>query len=333
MNHNEKMWVFYVTLSENSWGVKNQKFSFEEEAWDLALKAAAKNGFNTIKLDVGDGVRYNSHPELAVADSKSRKWVKEQIKKAEALGLRILPRVNFSAFHCSWLGEYSRMISTKPYYNVCRDVILEVCEIFEGPEYLSLCMDEEDGDHLFRRDMYIIREGELLWHDLRFLFDCTREAGSKPWICSDILFTHPEEFPKEMGTEDMLISPWYYNALRKEHYTRVDARQITIDYYNQPKYKWMNMTYVEEDPFLVRFREQALPNAKKGYMYLPGLSPCNHCAWCEQDVMEYFSKNAPESIVGFYEAPWQWMTMENIEAQYEAMRRYAKAREMFFPQG
>ena len=225
------------------------------------------------------------------------------------------------------------MIGTKPYYNVCRDVILEICEIFEGPEYLSLCMDEEDDDHLGKRDLTTIRSGELLWNDLRFLFDCTREAGAIPWIAADTLFNNPDDFYKEMGTEDMLISPWYYNALRKEHYTRIDERQHVIDYYNQSKYKWMNLTYVEEDPFLVRFREQAIPNAKKGYMYLPGLSPTNHCKWCEQDVMEYFRDNAPDSIMGFYEAPWKKMKMEFLENQYEAMRRYAKAKEMFFPKG
>ena len=85
MNKKEKLWVFYVTLSDNSWGKKNQTFEFEEEAWNLVLPEVAKHGFNTIKLDVGDGVRYNSHPELAVSDSRSRRWVREQIKKAADL--------------------------------------------------------------------------------------------------------------------------------------------------------------------------------------------------------------------------------------------------------
>lgn len=336
MNNNEKKWIFYVTLSNNMWDNKEDSMNFEDEAWDEILPAAAKHGFNTILLDVGDGVRYNSHPELAISQSKSRYWVKEQIKKAADLGLKIIPRVNFSATHDAWLGEYAYMVSTKPYYSVCRDVILEVCEIFDGPDVVSLCMDEEDEDHVKNRegDITIIRQGDLFWHDLQFLFDCTREAGATPYIAADALFTNPEEFHKKMGVDDMIIGPWYYNALREEHYTRIDARQVTIDFYNQPKYKWMNMTYVEEDPFLVRFREQAIPNAKKGYKYIPGLSIYNQCPWCEQDVMEYFSVNAPESILGFYEAPWAGgTTMQSLEKQYQAMRCFKTAKDMFFPKG
>lgn len=328
-----KKWIFYATLSQNMWDNKKDSMIFEEEAWDKVLPEAAKHGFNTILLDVGDGVRYNSHPEIAITPSKSRYWVKEQIKKAADLGLKLIPRVNFSATHDAWLGEYSYMVSTKPYYNVCRDIILEVCEMFEGPELLSICMDEEDEDHVKNKegDLTVIRHGNLLWHDLQFLFDCTREAGATPWITADILFTNPDEFPERMGINDMIVGPWYYNALRKEHYTRIDKSQETIDYYNHPKYKWMNLTYVEEDPFLVRFREHAIPNAKKGYRYIPGLSPINNCIWNEQDVMEYFKEKAPDCIEGFMEMPWRWMTMKELDLHYEGMRRFAKAKEMFFP--
>lgn len=333
MNNNEKKWIFYVTLSDNMWGKKEDTMEFEEEAWDLVLPAAAKHGFNTIMLDVCDGVRYNSHPEIAIASSKSRYWVKEQIKKAADLGLKIMPNVNFSTTHDQWLGEYRRMVSTKPYYNVCRDVILEVCEIFDGPEILSLTMEEEDEFHVKKNGISVIRQGDIFWHDLQFLFDCSNEAGAIPYIASDSLFEHPEEFPKHMGVDNMIIGPWCYSAVREDHYTRIADRQIFIDYYNQPRYKWMNLTYVEEEPFFVLFREQALPNAKKGYKYIPGVSIYNESPWCEQDVLEYFSVNAPESILGFYEAPWANMTMKNLDRQYLGMERFKKARDMFFPEG
>jgi len=334
MTNNEKKWIFYVTLSDNMWGGKKRDaLSFEDEAWDLVLPAAAEHDFNTILLDVGDGVRYNSHPELALSNSKSRYWVKEQIKKAADLGIKILPRVNFSANHGIWLGEYTRMISTKTYYNVCRDIILEVCDIFDGPDVLSLCMDEENADHV-EYDYNVVRQGALLWHDLQYLFDCTNEAGAIPWIATDIMLRNPEEFPKNMGVDNMILGPWYYNALREEHYTRIDSRQEYIDYYSKPKYKWMNLTYVEEDPYFVRFRKHIIPGAKKGYKYIPGVSPCNHCPWCEQDVMEYFRDNAPESILGFYCAPWGGMglKMNMHDWQYMSMDRFKKAKDMFYPE-
>ncbi|MBQ1229154.1 MAG: uracil permease, partial [Firmicutes bacterium] len=42
---------------------------------------------------------------------------------AAAMGITIIPKLNFSTNHDVWLGEYSRMVSTSIYYGVCRDLI------------------------------------------------------------------------------------------------------------------------------------------------------------------------------------------------------------------
>ena len=139
-----KIWGIMVYLSHNMWRKKDTKLDFEDEAWEEILKISAEAGMNTILLDVGDGVQFGSHPELAVEGSWTRQRVHSEVKKAKAMGLDIVPKLNFSATHDFWLGEYARMISTKYYYTVCRDLIREVYELFDHPKYIHLGLDEEN---------------------------------------------------------------------------------------------------------------------------------------------------------------------------------------------
>lgn len=42
----------------------------------------------------------------------------------------------------AWLGEYGRMVTTRPYYDACRDVIRDAAEMFDHPRYLHIGYDE-----------------------------------------------------------------------------------------------------------------------------------------------------------------------------------------------
>ena len=66
------------------------------------------------------------------------------------VSFELIPKLNFSACHDIWLKDYSRMLSTPIYYEVCRDVIQEVCEVFK-PRYFHLGMDEEDEKHVRKK--------------------------------------------------------------------------------------------------------------------------------------------------------------------------------------
>ena len=77
--------------------------------------------------------------------------------------------MNFSAYHDLWLQEYGKsLISTPEYYKVCKDLIDEVCELFEYPEYFHLGLDEEFRDFRGEEGKYF-RRGEQLFHEL---FEC-----------------------------------------------------------------------------------------------------------------------------------------------------------------
>ncbi|MBQ5746524.1 MAG: hypothetical protein IIV81_01165 [Clostridia bacterium] len=327
-----KMMSMLVRLSGNS-GQYNPNFHFEEDVWNYIIDNAPKHGINTIVLDVNDGLEFATHPEIALKGAWTRGKLRLELKKCRERGLTVIPKMNFSAAHSEWLGIYHRMLCTPTYYKVCDDLIKEVYELFDHPAYIHLGMDEEDAKHVARKEFAIFRQGELYWHDLRFLIDSVKDTGAMPWIWSCPLFDNPEEYKKHIAPDEVLLSPWHYNAFRKEHFTPIESRAEYVAYYNEGEYAKMNIKYVEDDPFLVHFREVAIPLMKEGYLYAPCGSVYNRCEYNHSDLLEYFKLNAPdEQIIGFMSAPWFRTLKENVPYFDETFKYFGEAIEKFYKQ-
>lgn len=328
-----KMWATLVHLTMNMWGNKDNEMYWDEESWEVLIDECVRYGINTLVLDIGDGLRYQSHPEIAVDGAWSPEKMGEKLEKCRALGITVIPKLNFSAAHDQWMGEYHRMLSTSAYYKVCRDLIGEVAELFGHPRYIHLGMDEEDYSHAVTEELVIYRRDELLFRDLRFLCDCVKETGATPWIWHDPLFFNQERFRKYISPDEILLSPWHYYAFREEHLTPITKYDFIYEYYSKGEYAAMNLKYVEEDPFFVNFRQQAIPNAEYGYKYVPCASTIFKCEWNHQDLVEYFRDNAPAGCVqGYMTAPWCVPREEKLEAYRESFRSLAEARGMFCPE-
>ena len=329
----KKIWSILVHLSMSMWAKKydSVKENFDEDMWDYIIEESEKCGINMIVLDVGDAIQWASHPEITIKDAWTRKRVHQEIARCRAKGITLIPKINFATPHCAWLGEYSRMISTNAYYKMADELIREVYETFEHPEYIHIGFDEEDAAHVKGKQLAIYRQKDQFWHDLRFLLDSVIETGAKPWIWSCPLFNHPDDFKKHIDPDEVVLSPWNYNAFRKEHWTPVESRAEYVAYYNEGEYAKMGIKYVEEDPFLVKFREVALPLLKEGYNYVPCASVFNRCDWNTHDLVEYFKENAPDNqILGYMSAPW-FNTMPDKKMYFEETFKFLKeAKEKFY---
>ena len=97
----------------------------------------SQQGMNMVLVDLGDGVKYESHPEIAVNNAWSTARLKQELAKLREMGLEPIPKLNFAAGHDVWLGKYSRMVSTDIYYGVCKDLIEEVSALFDKPRFFS----------------------------------------------------------------------------------------------------------------------------------------------------------------------------------------------------
>lgn len=219
----ELIWSYLVHLGECMWRdygpgdfgqcIKTEPLSFHEPTWrEISALLKEKGCCNTILIDLGEGVEYESHPEIKAPGSWSKQRLSEEISRLRSMGFKVYPKLNFSAAHDKWMGIYSRMVSTPQYYKFCKDIIDEVSELFSRPELFHLGLDEECISVQAKYPMCIIRGGDLLWHDINYLLDITRKNGARPWIWADYVWhdsVTQEQFIKNMP-KDVLCSNWYY---------------------------------------------------------------------------------------------------------------------------
>ena len=327
----KRMWAVLLHLTSGS---SQTEFAFDESLWNDILKKMKEGGLNTIILGVKGGVRWGSHPEIAIKGAWSRQRLCDEVKRLKDMGFEVVPKLNFSTSHREWLGAYARMVSTPIYYRVCRELIEETYEIFDHPRYIHLGMDEEDAEHLrYRSDLTVLRFGDLLFHDLEYLCDCVRATGAMPWMWPCSFFWYPDEFKKHFAPGSVVLSPAMYNAFRKEHYTPITSREVYMAYYSSEKYKNLHIEFVEDDPFVVRYHQHNLPGIEYGYSYVPCASLCNRCEYNHVEMVEHYKLNAPqdERLIGFMTAPWKPTIEEFRDIHIQSLDSLIEAKNMFYP--
>jgi hypothetical protein len=215
----DKIWGCLLHLSFNMWeeyisphrpfrGYR-PTLELSEPLWNDALGKMVSEGMNMVVIDVGNAVRFESHPEISVNKAWPVTRLQDELKRIRKMGLEPIPKLNFSATHDAWLKEYSRMVSTEKYYSVCSDLIKEVNDLFGKPRFFHLGYDEETAAHQEHFRYVVVRQNDVWWKDFLFLADEVLKNGSRPWIWSDYLWHHPELFMKTMP-KSVLQSNWYY---------------------------------------------------------------------------------------------------------------------------
>jgi hypothetical protein len=171
----------------------------------------AERKLNMLVIDVGEGLVYPSHPELAIKGSWSPDKLRDEIIRLRGMGIEAIPKLNFSATHDGWLKHYHRMLTLPKYYEVVKDVIRDVAEVFQTPRFFHLGYDEETASHQSKHLFAVCRQGELWWHDFLWFAKVTEKTGCRPWIWSDYVWNHKDEFLNRMP-KSVLQSNWYYGA-------------------------------------------------------------------------------------------------------------------------
>ena len=183
--------------------------TFDDDTWNAILQHMVDSGMNMVVMDLGDAIKYNSHPEIAVKNAWSTDRLKAELTKMRKMGLEPIPKLNFASAHHAWLGEYSRMIATKQYYTVCKNLINEVCDLFDNPRFFHLGMDEEITTHQKDYNYLVVRQRDLWWHDFYLLTEEVEKNNVRPWVWSDYAWHNLEIFFKKMP-KSVLQSNWYY---------------------------------------------------------------------------------------------------------------------------
>ena len=259
---------------------------FDEAVWRRLTDRMVQKGFNAVVMDLGEGCIYPSHPELAVKGSWSAERLQKELARLRGIGIEPIPKLNFSTCHDTWLKEYGRMVSTPEYYRVCADVIRDVCEIFDKPRLLHLGYDEENFGNQRKYAYAVVRQGELWWHDFLFFVKTVEKLGMRPWIWSDYIWRHKDEFLSRMP-KSVMQSNWYYRQW--------------FDFESIPKERRVHL-------------ESFLTLEKAGFDQIP----CGSNWACDENIaglVRFCRKNiAPERLKGFLMTTWG-PTLPNHEAK------------------
>lgn len=221
--HHDFVWATLVHFSTNLWhdigntrcdgsaiwkSAGSPALRFDRALWNKYVERLVECGSNAIVIDLGDAMVYDSHPEIAVEGAFTKEEMRAELDRLNSLGFEVIPKLNFSATHDLWLGEYSRMLSTGKYYEVCRDLIKETAELFDA-RLFHLGFDEETYEHQREYDYVTVRNGDLWWHDLKFMVQCVEESGARALVWSDYARTKPDEFVEKLPKSVIPVN-WYY---------------------------------------------------------------------------------------------------------------------------
>lgn len=262
------------------------ELAFQEKEWNILIDAMAEEKMNTVFVDLHEGLRYCSHPELAVDGSWTKQKMRKEIRRLKDMGITMIPKLNFSAIHDFWLRQYRLVRSTPEYYRVCRELITEVCDLFEDAPYFHIGMDEEDNRHASMfEDFVIYRKGKAFWNDMQFYLDCVRDCKKVPVVWQNIFNYH--EFKENVPPEDIIVMPWNYFGMKPEHWIRTDSREDYYEYYYvKGPYAGKGMEIIErDDPFHPLFREVAHLAPQDGY----------ECIFCCSNFYEH-EHNADDTV-------------------------------------
>ena len=252
-----------------------------EGVWNESVDRMADAGMNMIVMDLGEAVVYPSCPQLAVEGAWTPERLKAELKRLRTLGLEPIPKLNFSAAHDAWLGEYARMVSTPEYYRVCAGIIRDVAEIFDRPRLMHIGYDEEGDRCQQAYEITVMRQGELWWHDFFWFVKEVEKNGMRSWIWSDYYWSHGEEFLRRMP-RSVVQSNWYYGA--------------SLEWPYNDKTRNMVKVFTELD--------------KAGFEQIPCGS--NWGCKCNFAALVYFCREHldPDRLLGFLTAPWMYTAQD-----------------------
>ncbi|MBQ6823912.1 MAG: hypothetical protein IJP27_04610 [Clostridia bacterium] len=228
----DKIRAVLLHLGSNMWCKKGRKgasikdwedFAYREEmfcqkeVWSRITALLPKLGFNTVMIDIGEGVRLDSHPELALPGSWSKEELRAELARLRELGLNPVPKFNFSAGHSAWMGDWAFRIGTPEYDVFCKEIIEETIALFDTPTLFHIGMEEEDYESQKGNYIAVVRTPVKKTRDTKYLFDIIMSHGVRPalWMDRTTLeqFGGAEKVRENMPRE-VLFFTWNYGMHR-----------------------------------------------------------------------------------------------------------------------
>lgn len=279
----------------------------DDDVWNAVVEATAAAGLNSLVIAPADGIAYESHPEIATPGAWPVTKLRDELARLRDLGIEPLPKLNFGAGHDIWMGEYSRMVSSRTYYEVVGDLIEEVADVFDKPRFFHIGMDEETYEHQELLDLVVIRQGELWWHDLELIADKVRATGARPWMWADAAWRKGAEYLDRMS-HDVVQSNWYYNNVFTGDET---GRPKVLDHAENTAY----MSYLDLD--------------ERGFEQIPTASTFFASENLIETVRFAQERLDADKLLGFMHSTWLPLLPGHLDVHMRAIDELKRARELW----
>ena len=140
--------LLHLTHYDPTWYARKSR----EKPFDLDLgleivDAMAETGLNLLVIDCADGVQYSSHPELARRYSVPMDYLERLVKRAQAQGIEVVPKLNFSQsgthHHNDWFRPYNDLFDNDEYWRIAFELIDELVQTCHPRRFFHVGMDED----------------------------------------------------------------------------------------------------------------------------------------------------------------------------------------------
>lgn len=216
-----KIWAYNINLGYNMWFDKYSllKFNeldkiergflfFDKDTWNRVTAFLPEQGINTVVIDLAEGIKYDSCPEAAVEGSLSKEEFKGMLERLRAMGLKPVPKLDFSTAHDIWLKDYSRMVTTAPYRAMVKSLIAEVCELFDKPEYFHIGMGDESNEYQKYYGFIVTRGRINFWEDANIMLEACRKNGARPMMSGEYYYREPYLFTNNISSDVVITAPY-----------------------------------------------------------------------------------------------------------------------------
>lgn len=201
-----------LTLSEEDRKERDFLY-FDKATWNTVTEFLPAQGFNTVVIDLAEGLRYDSAPELAVDGSLSKAEFSQMLARLRSMGLTPIPKLDFSSAHDIWLKDYARMLCTTPYRNLVKNLIAEVAELFDHPQFFHIGMGDECNEYQKYYEYIATRSRICFWEDIHIMLNSCRSVGARPMMSGEYFYREPYVFQKEISTDVVVTAPYFGDIL------------------------------------------------------------------------------------------------------------------------
>jgi hypothetical protein len=198
---------------------------------NLALEivdAMAEVDMNLLVIDLADGVKYKSHPDLVRPYTVPMATLRKIARRAQKRGIEVVPKLNFAGSglnqHTHWLRPYHRPFDGKEFWRRAFLLIDEAIDACKPARYFHIGMDEDHWHSLrqYAETINVLDQGikarglhTVMWKD------CQDYSSAE--ACKEKSRASESKIAK-----DVIQVPWGYARVKAEEVRRLRRKGFEV---------------------------------------------------------------------------------------------------------